>query len=216
MKTDLNLRDDVMDELAFEPSIDETQIGVTTKNGVVTLNGHVSSYAQKGAAENAVRRVAGVKAIAEEIEVNFPSSIARTDAQIAEAAANAIQWNTFIPSGKVKIKVEDSWVYLDGEVDWQYQKDAAKNAINPLYGVRNVLNRISLKSRIHTKDVNAQIKKALERSARIDASKISVEANGHTVTLKGNVHSWAEKQDAKDAAYNVSGVWTVKNELEVV
>jgi osmotically-inducible protein OsmY len=216
MNSDLKLRDDVLDELCFEPSIDENHIGVITNNGVVTLTGHVSSFAQKRVVEKAVKRVAGVKAIAEEIEVTFPFSMEKTDAQVAEAAANAIDWNSSIPDGKVNVKVEEGWVYLDGEVNWQYQKSSAKNAVSQLWGVKNVVNQITLKSPVKPMEVKASITKALERAARIDADHISVEAIGHEVILKGTVHSWDELKNARKAAQRAQGVWTVKNELKVV
>lgn len=217
MKTDLRLKDDILDELDFEPSIDETDIGVIVKNGIVTLTGHVSSYSQKKAAEKAVLRVEGVKAVAEEIEVNFPSSIQKTDAEIAEAAVNALKWNAIVPSKNVKVKVENGIVFLDGKLDWQYQKTSAKDAISPLLGVKSVVNKIKidLQSPIKTSQVKTQIKKALERAARIDANHITVEAKDHQVVLKGEVSSWAEKEQAFRAAYKAPGVWSVKNQITV-
>lgn len=215
MRTDEEIRDSVLQELDFEPSVHNTDIGVIVKNGVVTLTGHVPSYAEKIAAEKAVARVMGVRAIAEEIDVHLPSASKRTDGQIAEAAANVIRWNSTIPAGKVSIKVEEGIVYLHGDLDWQFQKDAAHRGISQLAGVRNVVNRIKLVSPIKAGEVRDQIKNALLRSARIDANSITVETHDHEVILKGKVRSWSEIQEAKKAAYNVKGVWTVKTELAI-
>jgi len=215
MKSDLKLKDDILDELDFEPSIDETDIGVIVKNGIVTLTGHVNSYIEKRAAERAATRVKGVKAVVEEIDVNFPSNFNKTDVEIAEATVNALKWNTIVPSQAVSVKVENGIVFLDGQLDWQYQKTSAKDAISSLLGVKSVVNRITLKSPVKTSEVKSQIKKALERAARIDANNISVEANEHEVILKGEVHSWAEKEEAFRAAYKAPGVWTVKNKIIV-
>lgn len=215
MKVDLRIKDDILDELDFEPSIDETDIGVIVKNGIVTLTGHVSNYSQKSAAESAAMRVEGVKAVVEEIEVCFPSIINKTDVEVAEEAINALKWNTIVPSEKVKVKVENGNVFLDGQLDWQYQKTSAKDAISSLLGVKSVVNRITLASPIKASEVKSMIKKALERAARIDANNISVEAKDHEVILKGEVHSWVEKEEAYRAAYKVPGVWTVKNHIIV-
>lgn len=216
MKTDLKLKQDILAELKYEPSIDENEIGVITRHGVVTLTGHVRNYGQKLAAEKAASRVKGVKAIVEEITINVPSSKKRTDAQIAEAVANTLKWNSTIPNEKLKIKVENGVVYLNGEVSSQYEKKAVRKVVSLLWGIKHVVNRISIKSPINTSEVKSKIKQALERSARIDANHISVNARNHEVILKGKVRSWAEKEDARIAASKAPGVWAVKNELTVV
>lgn len=215
MKTDIELREDVSEELRWEPSIDETEIGVTTKNGVVTLSGTVESYAKKLAAEKAAKRVKGVKAVVEKIEVKLGTAEIRTDEDIALATVNALKWNTAVPEDKVKIKVENGWVYLEGELEWQYQKEAAKNSINRLRGVRGVTNNIIIKSALVPTDVKSKIVRAFERSAEIDAQNVRVETDDHTVTIRGMVRSIAEKKEAESAAWSAPGVWNVKNELLV-
>ncbi|MFT7611273.1 MAG: osmotically-inducible protein OsmY [Parvicellaceae bacterium] len=216
MKTNEKLKNDVLAELKYEPSIDANQIGVITKNGIATLTGHVTSYSQKMAAERAARRVNGVRAVAEEIEVNYPSNNKKTDPEIAEAVANAFKWNSSIPEKEVKIKVENNNVYLDGKVDWDFQRRSAKNTAGELTGVKHVYDRIELKTPINSSKVKSEIRDALERTARIEANNISVTAKGHVVTLKGKVDSWADLREAKRSALRAPGVWSVENELEVV
>ena len=142
MKNDIKLKDDILDELCFEPSINETDIGVLVKNGVVTLTGHVDSYTQKLAAERVAMGIDGVKAVAEDITVNLPTSLRKTDTQIAEAAATAIKWNSLVPAEKVKMKVENGIIYLSGELDWSFQKSAANDSVSHLRGVKVVKNHI--------------------------------------------------------------------------
>ena len=215
MKTDSKIKIDVQDELSWEPSIDETKIGVTVDNGIVTLSGKVDSYAKKIAAEEAAKRVHGVKAVAEDIEVGYANSNKPNDTEIAKAAVNAIKWDTSIPEGKVMVKVENNWVYLSGEVNWDYQKDSAKLVVQNLNGVRGVINSIKLKSEQKTKDIKRLIGEALKRSATIDSNNVKVWVEGDTVTLTGNVNSIKEKEDAQRAAYLAPGVCNVKNNLKV-
>lgn len=215
MKTDVEIRNDVLDELAWQPAIDETEIGVTVEKGVVTLTGTVDSYAKKIAAEKAAKAVKGVRAVAEDIEVMYGSEYKKSDKEIAKAAADALKWNYSVPDDKVQIKVDNGWIYLSGEVKWEYQKDAAKNAVENLLGVRGVSNSITLKQSIEPYQVKEKIKKALERSAEIEAQNIHVTVDGHKVKLRGKVHSWTEKDEARRAAYLAPGVYEVDNELEV-
>ncbi len=215
MKTDLEIKEDVLDELTWQPGIDETEIGVIVEDGVVTLSGVVSDYAKKRAAELAVKNVLGVKAVAGDIEVKYGDSFKKTDKEIAKAVVNALNWNAAVPEEDIRIKVEDGWVYLSGEVKWQYQKNAAKNAVQNLLGVRNVVNNIAIRQDVKPFEVKDKIKKAFERSAEIDANNITIQTDGHTVTLRGKVHSIAEKEDAEAAAYRAPGVYHVKNELKV-
>ena len=214
MKTDVEIKDDVLDELAWQPGIDETQIGVIVEDGVVTLSGVVDNYTKKLAAEKAVKGVIGVRAVAEDIEVKYGNEYKKTDKEIAKAAADAISWNTSVPEG-INIKVENGWIYLSGEVRWTYQKNAAKNAVEDLLGVKGVSNNITLKKVVKPFEVKEEIKKAFVRSADIDANGIRVTVDEHTVTLNGKVHSLKEKEDAESAAYNAPGVFDVKNELEI-
>ena len=215
MKTDSKLKLDVQDELSWEPSIDETKIGVTVDDGVVTLSGEVDSYSKKLAAEKAAKRVQGVKAVAEDIIVKYSSSLDKSDTDIAKAALNALTWHSSVPNDAVMVKVEDGWVYLSGEVKWDYQKKSAKNAIKDLSGVKGVINSLTIKQEVKPFEVKNKIEEAFERSAEIDARGIKVTADGHTVTLSGKVHSIKEKEDAEEAAFNAPGVMEVNNNLRV-
>jgi len=215
MKTDSKIKLDVQDELSWEPSIDETKIGVAVDDGVVTLSGEVDSYAKKMAAEKAAKRVSGVKAVAEDIIVKYSSSLDKSDTDIAKAAVDALKWHSSVPNDTVMVKVENGWVYLSGDVKWSYQKDSAKNAVKDLTGVRGVGNSISIKQDVKPFIVKDNIEEAFERSARIDAKGITVATDGHTVTLSGKVHSIKEKEDAEKAAYRAPGVFYVKNNLRV-
>lgn len=188
MKSDSQLQLDVLDELKWEPSIDANEIGVAVHDGIVTLTGYVPSYAEKLAAERAAVRVSGVKAIAEEIEVKLPGSIRRTDAEIAEAALTALAWNVVLKD-KIMVKVEHGIVTLTGDVDWNYQRDAAKRAVENLTGVRRVHNRINVRVRPSIADVKQQIEKAFERSASLDAAKIEVDSHTHRCQDIGRVWS---------------------------
>tara|TARA_R110001606_G_scaffold44859_13_gene117117 strand:- start:15 stop:683 length:669 start_codon:yes stop_codon:yes gene_type:complete len=215
MKSDAEIKEDVLDELAWQPNIDETEIGVIVENGIVTLSGVVNQYSKKIAAEKAVKSVEGVKAIAGDIEVKYGDDYKKTDKEIAKAVVEALEWNSSVPEENLTIKVEDGWVYLSGEVNWQYQRNAAKSAVENLLGVRKVINNISIKQDIKPFDVKEKIKKAFERSAELDANNITVLTDGYTVTLQGKVHSIKEKEDAESAAYRAPGVYSVKNELKV-
>ena len=215
MKTDVEIKEDVLDELAWQPNIDETEIGVIVESGVVTLSGVVDNYSKKIAAEKAVKGVEGVKALAGDIEVKYGDEYKKTDKEIAKAVINALEWNSSVPEEDITVKVEDGWVYLSGEVKWEYQKNAAKRAVEKLLGVRSVINNISIKQDVKPFEVKKEIKNAFERSAEIDANNITVMTDGHTVTLRGKVSSIKEKEDAETAAYKAPGVYYVNNELRV-
>ena len=215
MKTDAEIKEDVLDELAWQPNIDETEIGVIVENGIVTLSGVVNNYSKKIAAEKAVKGVEGVKAIAGDIEVKYGDDFKKTDKEIAKAVVDALKWNSSVPEENLSVKVEDGWVYLSGEVKWGYQKNAAKRAVENLLGVRSVINSITIKNDVKPIEVKDRIQKAFERSAELDAKNITVLTDGNTVTLKGKVHSIKEKEDAETAAYRAPGVYSVKNELKV-
>lgn len=216
MRSDLSIKEDVLDELAWQPNIDETEIGVTVKNGIVTLNGIVDNYTKKRAVENAVKNVTGVKAVAEEIKVQYAINDKQTDADIAKAAINAIKWHSSVPDDVVKVKVEDGWVYLTGEVEWEYQKTSAINAVENIKGVHGVSDSITLKRAVKPVEIKEKIKRAFERMADVEAKNIIVEVEGHTVKLIGKVNSILEKDEARKTAYYAPGVYEVKNELEVV
>lgn len=215
MKSDDQIQKDVMEELSWTPFLHESEIGVAVKNGIVTLSGRVDSYSKKISAENAAKKVAGVKAIAEDIHIGVSPAYAKTDTEIAEAVLSALKWNSAVQENKISIKVENGIVKLEGEVDWEYQRVNAVSAVQKLDGVLSVLNLISLKPRITPVDVSAKIKKALERSADIDADKIHVEVAGNKVTLTGKVRSLAEKTDAAWAVWSAPGIAKVDNRLKV-
>ena len=216
MKSDSAIKEDVLDELMWQPDIDETQIGVIVENGVVTLTGIVDSYSKKLAAEKAVKNVKGVKAVADDIEVKYGSAYKKTDKEIAKAVVNALKWNSSVPEDKVTIEVRDGWVYLSGELKWYYQKEAALKSVETLLGVKKVVNNITLKQSIKPTEIKAKITKAFERLADIDAKNVKVDVDGHTVKLKGKVHSYVEKEEAKKTAYAAPGVYKVENEIELI
>jgi osmotically-inducible protein OsmY len=215
MKNDTQIQKDVMAQLNWEPVLDAAQIGVSVKEGIVTLTGIVDSYTKKITAERAAKKVAGVKGVAEEIQVGPSSIYNRTDSEIAEAVLNALRWHTAVMEDKVKIKVEKGVVTLDGEVEWEYQRSAAKLAIENLTGIRMVYNLISVKPRIVASDLKSRIKAALQRDALVDASHIQVEIAGSKVILSGTVHSLIEKEDAESAAWMAPGVSSVENRIMV-
>ena len=215
MKTDAKIKLDVQDELAWEPSIDETKIGVAVDEGVVTLSGEVDSHSKKLAAEKAAKRVSGVKAVAEDIVVKYPSSMDKSDTEIAKAAVDALEWHSSVPNDSVIVKVENGWVSLSGAVKWAYQKYSATNAVKDLVGVKGVSNSISIKQDVKPILVKDTIEEAFERSARIDAKGIMVSTDGNTVTLSGKVNSIKEKEEAEKAAFRAPGVLHVVNKLKV-
>ena len=216
MKNDPNVQRSVQDELSWEPGVaNSSKIGVAVKDGVVTLTGVVNSFAEKWAAERAAKRVYGVNALASELKVELPGFAKRTDADIAQAAENALDWDISVPADSVKVTVEDGWVTLEGNVDWQYQRTSAQDDVQYLTGVKGVSNEIDVKPKVAPSDVKAKIEAALERNAILDAQYIKVEADGGKVTLTGNVSSWAEWDEADSAAWAAPGVTEVKNFVTV-
>ncbi len=212
MDTDIRIRDDVIEELDFEPSVDSAAIGVGVKEGVVTLSGHVPTYAQKSAAEKCAQRVRGVKAVAIDIEVRLASDAKRSDDEIAERALNILRWSTGL-GDTIKVVVENGWVKLNGEVDYYYQKQAAERAIRQLSGVIAVSNLVTIKPSVRPSDVKERIGKALQRSAELDAAGIKVDVAGSTVTLSGRVKAWHERKLAEDAAWAIPGVTAVRDNI---
>jgi osmotically-inducible protein OsmY len=215
MKSDLQIQRDVMDELKWEPYLNASQIGVAVSNGIVTLSGQVDSYSKKLSAEKAAKRVSGVKAIAEDIQIGVSPAFRKTDTEIAEAILSALKWHSALQEEKIKIKVEDGIVKLDGEVEWEYQRNNAKVAIENLTGVRSVINLITVKPKISPTDIQQKISAAFHRSATIDAEKIQSDVVGNKVTLRGKVRSFAEKEDAENAAWAAPGITSVENKLQI-
>ncbi len=211
----MQLKEDILAELQWAPDVHETDVGVIVKDGVVTLTGHLSSLAEKHAAENAALRVHGVKALAVEISVKLPSGAERTDAEIAEAAQQALAWNTLVPRDAVHPRVEKGWVTLTGQVEWEYQRSAAYAAVRNLVGVIAVTNSVTVKPRVTMSSVEKSIHDALARQADREAKRVEVTVNGTQVSLHGRVHSWAERQAAQGAAWSVPGVSSVVNALTV-
>jgi len=215
-KSNTQLQQDVLQELKYEPSVNPSEIGVTAKDGIVGLTGNVKSYAEKYAAVHAAERVAGVKAVTDELKVDLPAFHVRNDEDIARAAVNGLQWDVWVPADQIKVKVDNGWITLEGEVDYKYQQSAAENAVRNLTGVRGVSNLINLKKpAVLPSEVKVKIDEALRRAAAVDADRIKVSVVQDTVTLKGTVSSWAERQAAEDAAWSAPGVWTVEDDLVV-
>lgn len=213
MRSDADIKKDVMAQLQWDPYLNTAAVGVAVKDGVVTLSGQVDSFARKLAVEKSARKIPGVRAVAEEIKV--PPVDRRTDTEIAQAVATALAWHTAVQEDRIKIKVEDGVVTLDGEVEWNFQREAAVDAIKSLYGVRWVNNAITLKAGVVAGDIRKKIKDSIARNATLDADKVSVEVAGNKVILRGTVRSFAEREDAEYSAWAAPGVTAVENKLMV-
>jgi osmotically-inducible protein OsmY len=216
MKNNAEIQKDVQDAIKWEPLLNAAEIGVTVKDGVVTLTGTVDSYSKKTEAEDAAKNVAGVTAVIEKIEINYNTGWGKKDDnEIATEVVSALKWNWRIPSADVKVKVEDGWVTLTGELQWNYQKEAAKDAVKNLLGVMGVANNITIKSGTQDQIEKRDIESALRRNCSIRDENITVRTSNHKATLTGTVDSWYQKNEAARMAWNAPGVSTVDNELVV-
>jgi osmotically-inducible protein OsmY len=216
VRSDEEIQRDVLAELKWDARINPNEIGVIAKDGVVTLTGWVDSYIKKWSAEEAAHRVRGVKAVANDIEVRLPISSQRTDAEIAEAAVRALEWDALVPLDKVKVTVSKAWVTLEGEVEWQYQKEDAERVVRRLTGVRGVTNLITVRPQsVSAEEIKRKIEQALIRNAQLDAQRIQVEVEGSKVILKGKVRSWAEREEAEREAWASPGVTEVENRITI-
>jgi len=214
--TDTDLKQHVQSALDWEPSLDAKDIGISVEEAVFTLRGNVASYAEKMTAERVALRVYGVKAVANDLAVHLVSAFERTDTEVAQAAVAALKWNTMVPNDRVTVTVNNGWLALNGTLDWQYQRDVAARAVRDLTGVKGVTNNIIVQPRVKTIDVRDKIEAAFRRSAQIDARRINVNATDGKVILSGNVHSWAERQEAERAAWAAPGVTQVEDRLAIV
>lgn len=215
MKTNAQLQRDVLDELQFEPAVDPAEIGVIAQDGIVTLAGRVKSYAEKWSAVRAVERLVGVRAVVDEMTVELPTIYQRTEEDLARAVLNALKWDVMVPNERIKVKVSQGWITLEGTVDHKYEQAAVESAVRNLAGVKGVENLVKIKPVATPFEVKAKIENAFRRTAELEARKIKVDVQGEKVILRGTVHRWAERDEAERAAWSAPGVSQVEDELTV-
>ena len=213
MKTDAQIQRDVLDELSWEPQIKASEIGVASKNHIVTLSGTVNNYLIKQQAEKAAFCIAGVHGVANDIQVKLVNSDQKNDADLAEASVHALRWNTIVPDDKIKVSVDHGWVTLSGDLEWQYQKQAAYKAVENLTGVLGVINKLSVKPIISTIDVKNRIANAFQRNASLESKNINVEVKGEKVILSGMLPSFHDREEAVRAAWAAPGIFDVDNRI---
>jgi len=215
MKSDVEILKDVQDELKWDPYLSSSEIGASVKNGIVTLTGIVDAYWKKISAENAVKKISGVTAVVQKIEVKLSESGKRKDTDIAEAIQSAFRWSVLVPKDKIKVTVENGWVTLEGSVEWDFEKNAARRAVEKLEGVSGVINNIKVAPKATPSEIKQKIRSAFFRSATIDSDRVTVDVDGGTVTLRGKVRSWAERKEAEREAWLAPGVTKVINDIEI-
>jgi osmotically-inducible protein OsmY len=213
--SDRSLHQAVLDELEWDPAVNAAHIGVVAEDGVITLSGHVGSYAEKLAAERATKRVAGVRGVAQEIEVRYPNDKKTADDQIAKRALDVITWNTTLPKESVQVRVQNGWVTLSGQVDWWYQRSMAESSVKRLSGVTGITNSITVKPKVQAPDVKSRIEKALKRSAELESDGIRVSVDNGRVTLDGKVKAWYERELAERTAWSAPGVTAVVDRIAI-
>lgn len=213
--SDRNIQQTVIDELAFDPSIDAANIGVAVENGIVTLTGHVYSFVERNAAEAAAKKVSGVRGVVEKIDVRYAGVKRPRDEDLAQRAVQMLDWNAVVPRGAVQVKVQDGWITLTGKVAWQYQKIEAQGVVNRLSGVLGLINLIEVAPTVNALDVREKIEAALKRNAQLEADAIKVKVAGDKVTLTGKVHAWHERSVAERAAWSAPGVRAVEDHIQM-